>query len=428
MIETEVCIVGAGPGGAAAALKLSYLGISCLLLDKATFPRDKVCGDAVSGKVTTLLGRLDPAMLQRFRQQVTNIDVWGIRFVPSNGRELKIPFKIDYDKQRDEAPGYVMRRTDFDNFLVEEVRQRKNIDFREEVEVKQYEQTTEGWTLTTAKQEEIRCKILLVADGAYSHFSRHIAGHTKDNAHYAAALRAYYKGVTGFHEDNFIELHFLPELNPGYFWVFPLPDGGANVGLGMRSDFIQKRRLNLREVLEEVFEKHPDIAARFANAKLEGKVVGYGLPLGSKRRSLSGDNYMLLGDAGHLIDPLTGEGIGNAFYSGFIAAEQVQQCLQEQRFDATYLQAYDVRVDRVLRAEMRLSYQLQRIMQVQWLTNLITGFIANNPKIIELLCRMYTDFDLRKQLVRPWFWLKMWLGGNGSSEMGSRKLEVGREE
>lgn len=409
MMETEVCIVGAGPGGAAAALKLSYLGTPCLLLDKATFPRDKVCGDAVSGKVTTLLGRLDPAMLRRFRQQVTNVDVWGIRFIPANGKELQIPFQVDYNLALDEAPGYVMRRTDFDNFLVEEVRQRKNIDFREGVAVQQYERSTRGWRVTTS-DGLINCRVLLVADGAYSHFSRHIAGHTKDNAHYAAALRAYYKGVTGFHKDNFIELHFLPELNPGYFWIFPLPNGGANVGLGMRSDFVQKRRLNLKVLLEEVFEKHPDIAARFEHAEQEGKVVGYGLPLGSKRRSLSGDHYMLLGDAGHLIDPLTGEGIGNAFYSGFIAAEQVVQCLEDQRYDAAYLKAYDARVDRVLRAEMRLSYQLQRIMQIQWLTNMITGFIASNPKIIELLCRMYTDFDLRKQLVRPWFWLKMWLG------------------
>ena len=408
MIETEVCIVGAGPGGAAAALKLSYLGIPCLILDKATFPRDKVCGDAVSGKVTTLLGRLDPAMLNRFRRQVSNIDVWGIRFVPSNGRELQIPFKIDYNTATDDAPGYVMRRVDFDNFLVEELRQRQNVELQEGTEVKSYERNEHGWTLTTKTDQQIRCRILLVADGAYSHFSRHIAGHQKDNAHYAAALRAYYTGVTGFHKDNFIELHFLPELNPGYFWIFPLPDGSANVGLGMRSDFVQKRRLNLKQTMEEVFEKHPAIAERFANAKLEDKIVGYGLPLGSKRRSLSGDHYMLLGDAGHLIDPLTGEGIGNAFYSGFIAAEQAQQCLLDERFDAAYLKAYDVRVDRVLRAEMRLSYKLQRIMQIQWLTNLITGFIARNQRIIEVLCRMYTDFDLRKQLVKPRFWLKLW--------------------
>jgi menaquinone-9 beta-reductase len=182
------------------------------------------------------------------------------------------------------------------------------------------------------------------------------------------------------------------------------------VGLGMRSDFIQKRGANLYELLEGAIANHPEIAARFANATLEGKVVGYGLPLGSKRRSLSGDHYLLLGDAGHLVDPLTGEGIVNAFYSGFIAAEQAVQCLAQERFDAEFLKDYDVRVDRVLRQEMRLSYQLQRIMQWEWLTNTITTFISNNPRIIEILCRMYTDFDLRKELVRPWFWVRMWLG------------------
>jgi len=337
----------------------------------------------------------------------------GIRFIPASGTALNLPFKLNYDKQREDSPGYVMRRVDFDNFLVEEVRQRDNIDFREGVSVATYQQTATGWEVKDKTGDlHLHCKLLLVADGAHSYFSRHIAGHQKDNAHHAAALRAYYHGVTGFHDDNFIELHFLPELNPGYFWIFPLPDGGANVGLGMRSDFIQKRGVNLYELLEGAIANHPEIAARFANATLQGKVVGYGLPLGSKRRSLSGDHYLLLGDAGHLVDPLTGEGIGNAFYSGFIAAEQAVQCLAQERYDAEFLKDYDVRVDRVLRQEMRLSYQLQRIMQWEWLTNTITTFISNNPRIIELLCRMYTAFDLRKELVRPWFWVRMWWGRN----------------
>jgi flavin-dependent dehydrogenase len=176
----------------------------------------------------------------------------------------------------------------------------------------------------------------------------------------------------------------------------------------MRSDFVSERRLHLTKLLDEVITQHPEIKARFAGAERVGKVVGYGLPLGSKRRSLSGDHYMLMGDAGHLIDPLTGEGIGNAFYSGFIAAEQVEKCLASKRFDAAYLKAYDIRVDRVLRSEMRLSYQLQRLLQYPRITNLLTGFIADNPRVIDVLCRMYTDFDLRKQLVRPWFWLKVW--------------------
>ena len=222
-------------------------------------------------------------------------------------------------------------------------------------------------------------------------------------------MRAYYSGVEGFHKDNFIELYFLKSITPGYFWIFPLPNGMANVGLGMRSDIVAKRRLNLRKMLPEIIEGVPFIKERFAGAKLEGKIIGYGLPLGSKQRLLSGDHYLLLGDAGHLIDPLTGEGIGNAFYSGFIAAELAEHALREARFDAAYLKAYDVRVDRVLRSEMRLSYNLQKVMQHVWLFNWLADIVANNPKMVEILCRMYTDFDLRLQLLNPRFWLKMWL-------------------
>lgn len=412
MEQIDICIIGAGPGGAGAALKLSYLGIPCVLLDKAQFPRDKICGDAISGKITTLLGRLDPDMLQRFRSKTENIDVWGIRFIPPNGRTLDLPFQVGYDKTKSDSPGYVSKRLDFDNFLIDEVNQRDNIDFRENIDITEYTKTSNGWEIKDKSGSvHIHAKILLVADGAHSRFSRLIAGHEKENAHHAAAVRAYYDGVTGFHEDNYIELHFLPELNPGYFWIFPLPNGSANVGLGMRSDFVQKSRLNLRKLMLEVIENHPEIKTRFTDATLNSKILGYGLPLGSKRRSLSGDHYMLLGDAGHLVDPLTGEGIGNAFYSGFMAAEQAVQCLKDDRYDANYLLAYDKRLDRVLRAEMRLSYKIQRVMQTQWLVNFLTSFIANNPKVIDILCRMYTDFDLRKKLVKPLFWFKVLLRG-----------------
>ncbi|MBK7871105.1 MAG: FAD-dependent monooxygenase [Saprospiraceae bacterium] len=93
MLHTDICILGAGPGGAATALKLSYLGIPCMLIDKATFPRDKVCGDAISGKVITLLKRLDPAILQRFAASSTQQGINGITFVAPNAREIHIPFR-----------------------------------------------------------------------------------------------------------------------------------------------------------------------------------------------------------------------------------------------------------------------------------------------------------------------------------------------
>lgn len=407
MLKTDVLIVGAGPGGAATALKLSYLGIPCILIDKASFPRDKVCGDAVSGKVTTLLNRLDPSILKRFRQLPVHADVWGIRFVGPNRQPVDIPFTPDYKRDPTNAPGYVVRRMDFDNFLIEEVKKRENIHWMPETEALHFEKSELGYQVEFKDGRQVDCQLLIVANGAYSQFTRKVAGLEKENQHYAGAVRAYYKNVTGFSEDNFIELHFMKDYSPGYFWAFPLPDGGANVGLGMRSDFISKRKVNLKKSLEEIIATHPDISPRFKNAHLEGKIIGYGLPLGSKTRPISGAHFMLVGDAGFLIDPLTGEGIGNAFYSGFIAAEQARDCLLAKDFSAATMKAYDVRVERVLGSEMKLSYKMQGMARYPIILNMIGWIINNNRKMLFVLSNMYTDFNIREQMVKPWFWLKM---------------------
>lgn len=410
---TPIVIVGAGPAGAATALRLSYLDIPCVLIDKATFPRDKICGDALSGKVPTLLNRLDPAIMDRFRKRFTPIDVWGIRFYPPSKKLIELPFKVGYERVPDEAPGYVSKRMDFDAFLIEEVQRRENIELHLGTEIGDWEKSPEGYRVMTKDgNQQWECRLLIDAMGAHSKFSRQEAGQEVDHDHYAAAVRAYYKGITGFHPDNFIELHFLEKYNPGYFWIFPLPNGEANIGLGMRSDIVKKKKVNLRKALDEIVAS-PEFRERFTEAEQIDPTAGYGLPLGSKERVLSGDNYLLVGDAGHLIDPLTGEGIGNATYSGFIAAELAEKCLAENRFDAEFLAAYDVRVARVLRTELRLSYRMQQIMQIKWLTNFLTGIVAANPKVIEVLCRMYTDFELRKQLVKPMFWWKLFRAKSG---------------
>lgn len=408
MIHTDVCIVGAGPGGAATALKLSYLGIPCVLVDKAVFPRDKICGDAISGKVTTLLDRLDPAILERFRAQATQADVWGITFVAPNHKSFAIPFQPNYTRDQAAAPGYVAKRLDFDNFLIEEVRRRDNIRLVLNTSIARYERTDRGFLVESEDRSfQVSARMLIVANGAHSSFSRNYVGFKKEPRHYAGAVRAYYKNVAGLSEDNFLELHYLKGVTPGYFWIFPLPDGYANVGLGLRTDVIARRKVNLQRELDRIIRTHPVLTERFRNAELTGPVKGYGLPLGSKKRILSGDHYLLVGDAAHLIDPLTGEGIGNAFYSGFIAAEQVQQCLEQNDFSAAFLRAYDVRVDRVLGSELRLSYKLQKMLAYPWLVNLLAYIISNNQRILNFFSRMYVDFDVREQLVKPVFWLKM---------------------
>ena len=91
-LHADVCIIGAGPGGCAAALQLAKQGVKAILIDKAKFPRDKVCGDALSGKVMRSLERLDPGLVVELRKRTALEPSWGVTFVAPGGRALRVPF------------------------------------------------------------------------------------------------------------------------------------------------------------------------------------------------------------------------------------------------------------------------------------------------------------------------------------------------
>ena len=407
-----ICILGAGPGGATAALHLANAGHRCLLLDRAAFPRDKVCGDALSGKVINELRRIGEALPERLAAAPIQVPSWGIDFYAPNGRRLAVPFKPHYHAAHDRAAGHISKRLHFDNFLVEEVRQRPEIDFRENTDVARHEQLPDGrWRLFGADNEEIvTADLLLVANGAQSNFARVVGGHELEPAHHCAGLRAYYRGVTGLHPDNFIELHFIKEFLPGYLWVFPLPNGEANVGVGMLTEAVSKKKVKLRERLDEILRTHPALKDRFATAERLGPVRGFGLPLGSKRRPLSGPGYLLLGDAGSLIDPFSGEGISHAMVSGRHAADWAARAVAAQNTTPEFLKGYDGAVYNRLWQELRLSRAMQRLLDYPWLFNFIANRAANNPTLAETISNMFLDLNLRERLRKPSFYLKLLMG------------------
>ena len=405
---SDIAIIGAGPAGATAAWRLAKEGISCTIVDKSTFPRDKTCGDALSGKALTLLRRLDPQSLTRLCADGNTEPICGIRFVAPNGKSIELPFGEPQRETPELAAGMVSRRLHFDHFLIKELQRFDQIDLQLGVQVSDIQRKAEFWSLSSKDGKwQHECRLLLVADGAQSSFGRHVAGLDKRPQHHAGAVRAYMQGVKGFHPDGFIELHFLKEYLPGYFWAFPLPNGMSNIGLGMRTDKLSKRKLNLRQELESIMQSHRFLAERFEGATLEEKIIGYPLPLGSKLRRASGDAYMVLGDAGHMIDPLTGEGIGNGMYAGIIAAEHALEALRQNRLDADFMTGYDVRIKRVLGKEMEISYNIQLSLRFPWLINGLANFVAARPDLIHTLSRMYTDLELRSQLSKPGFWLDM---------------------
>jgi menaquinone-9 beta-reductase len=408
MLETKVCVIGAGPGGVATALKLAQLGIPSVLVDKAKFPRDKICGDGLTGRTVTLLNRIDPTIIDTFDKQMYQLDSWGITFWMDNKREFNVPFKKNFNKEGDDKPCYVSKRMDFDNHLMEYARKQPLITVVENQSIDKHEKVADGWILGDKKSDfQVKATMVIAANGANSPFTRHVANIEVDPLHVAASVRAYYKNVTGFHKDNFIEIHFLNKLMPGYFWIFPLPNGEANVGLGLLSSEVSKKKMNLKKTIMEVIETYPGIKERFQNAELIDDIVGFPLPLGSKRRILSGDNYMLIGDAACLVDPLTGEGIGNAIYSGMIAAEQAEKCFATNDFSTATLQEYDKRVWRVMGTELNLSYRLQKLGRYPAAFNFVLWLASRNVQISDLVYSMFNNVDVRKKILSPFFWMKM---------------------
>lgn len=360
------------------------------------------------------LRRIRAGLPEQLAAAPMQVPAWGIDFFAPNGKRLSVPFKTA-TSYATTTVGHVAKRLDFDNFLIEEVRRRPEIELLEGVDIVRHERTTAGrWHLATADGSvQISAKLLLVANGAQSAFARQIAGHSMEPAHHCAGLRTYYQGVRGLNPQNFIELHFLKEFLPGYLWIFPLPNGQANVGVGMLTQAVSEKKVNLRERLNDMLATHPALKDRFAGAERLGSVRGFGLPLGSKRRALSGEGYLLLGDAGSLIDPFTGEGISHAMVSGRHAADWSAQAIAANNVSVSFLRQYDAAVYRRLGQELRLSHTMQRLLNYPWLFNFVANRAVNNATLAETLSNMFLDLDLRERLRQPSFYLKLLFGGKG---------------
>lgn len=409
-MKYDVAIIGAGPGGVSAALFLAKKGIRSLLVEKSKFPRDKICGDACSGKVTWVLRKLNDENVDRFYADKTNLPSWGVRFFGSQNNELKVPFKVDYNAESERAPGFISKRIDFDQQLITLVKNEPMITLKEDCPINYYQKQQDGIIFGDHKRKlTFKAEVILAGDGAYSLAAKSLMNQEIKDHKNSLGLRAYYTGVEGLDKEGFIELHFLKELLPGYFWIFPLPNGQANVGLGIRSDIQKAKRLNLKEVFEEIIRTNKHVAPRFQNAKLVGKTKLHGLPLGGLE-SISHDRLILLGDAAALIDPFTGEGIGNAMISGMLAAEVVSENYANKSYSAENLKIYDQRVYKRLGSELKLSQQMQNLTRYPWLFNFVVNKARKNKELQETISCMFESVDIRKKLRNPLFYLRILFG------------------
>ena len=406
VLDTHVLILGAGPAGVSAALFLAKNNISCVLVDKEKFPRDKICGDAISGKVVSVLKKIDPLLLERLSNSTIQLGSFGISFIAPNSKSLRIPFRKAH-KDLNKAPCFISKRVDFDNFLIEEVRAKRQIEFIENCELRDSQKNNNGYSFHSKDGEiRINTKLVIACDGNKSSFAKKTNNFSISNEENCFGLRAYYENVGGLDEGNFIELHFIKDLLPGYFWIFPLPNGQVNIGLGMRADFITKRNLKLPQLLDKVLAL-PQFRDRFKEARQINGINLCSLPMGTKKRVLHGDNFLLCGDAAALIDPFTGEGIGNAMQSGMIAAHFAEKAIQENDYSSSKLRFYDTEIYKKLGPELKMSTNLQRLLMYPWLFNFVVNKATKNIELKKIISTMFEDVDLRTKFKDPKFYFKL---------------------
>jgi geranylgeranyl reductase family protein len=408
----DLIIVGGGPSGATAALYAQRQGLKTLLLDKECFPRDKVCGDALSGKTVAILHELG---LFEEVGALPGADIGRITFGSPDHTAADIDLSR-YDLRNVltgrtlPMEGLVIRRAIFDHFLFAKARQaaERTIEgFAVRDLVREREQIC-GVRGQTADGEELefRAPLILGCDGFNSIVARKSGLYRHDSRHSMVALRQYYEGIQGLTDQ--IELHFIDEVLPGYFWIFPIEGDRANIGIGVGHHDIKARGIHLKDALKAAIQS-PAFSERFAGARPLEDPVGWNLPVGSKRRPAHGPGFLLLGDAASLIDPFTGEGIGNALYSARFAVDVAVEAKAAGDYSANFLRRYEDRLWASLGNELKISTKLHTLGRWPFLMNLVIRKAAKNAEVSDLICGMMANAVPRKILTNPLFYLRLLL-------------------
>jgi geranylgeranyl reductase family protein len=381
MVEKfDVIICGAGPAGTTCALALGSSGLKVALVDKSNFPRDKICGDAIAAYVPKVLSTINPAYAKALANFTEKEKVNTIRIVSPNTKTLDISYGVD---------GFISTRVKFDNFLLDLVRQLANVKLFLDTPILDVMANEKEAYVVLAENIKLEAALIIGCDGEQGITRKKLTQIQLDPKHHAAAVRAYFKNVKGIPQSTF-ELHFIDNVVPGYFWIFPLPNNEANVGLGIVSKRVAAKKLNLRLEMQRIIETNPTIKERFAGAEMISKIEGYGLPLGSRKTTISGDRFMLCGDAASLIDPLTGEGIGQAIISGRYAGWQAKKCFEQNNFSASFMKQYDKTVYDKLWTEHRRNYFIREL-------------IINKPKLFNALTSLLNKSKFLHNLTKKIF-------------------------
>jgi geranylgeranyl reductase family protein len=354
--DSDAIVVGAGPGGSAAAYYLASAGYDVILIDKCKFPRDKVCGDFVSPISQIELEKLGLTSTPEFMSSnpIRRASVY------LNGKKLisrSVPKVQGLPRFGRVVPRFILDKLLLDSAIKE------GAVFLEELNAVGMQTKRKGVELQVEGRlgkKILKTRLLIGADGSNSTVARLVRGQPPLSADRIIAIRGYFKDVEG--SSNQADLHFNKESFPGYCWLFPTGKKQANVGVGMVLETLPSGK-QLKELLNQLIENDSALSKRLRNAKLVGQIRGWPLTTYNATQSLVDNRVMLVGDAAGLVNPLNGEGIQYALLSGRWASEVAISCLIADDLSKEALMAYQNFVQKELRYGMSLASLIVQLIR-----------------------------------------------------------------
>jgi geranylgeranyl reductase family protein len=343
----DVVIVGAGPGGSAAAYYLARHGLDVLLLDKSGFPRDKTCGDGLTPRALSVLE--DMGLLSDLLRVGCRLN-W-VEIAAPKGHTVEAPFP-----GKNGRPSYtlIVPRFTLDDVIRTQALA-QGAKFESGVRVTEVRAGDKGVTVTGKRLGGpfmAQARMAIVATGASVPLLQQM-GLLKKMPAVALAARAYFEDVKGLTDR--MQLSFAGVPLPGYGWIFPLPEGAANIGAGIFPWGWARRWLpnNARQAFDS-FIQTPLLRDMLAGARQVGPVKGYPLRMDFLTAPTYGERTLLVGEAAGLVNPLTGEGIDYALESGKVAAEHLLSLFAAGELSRQNLAEYD----RLLRQRFQRLFRL----------------------------------------------------------------------
>jgi geranylgeranyl reductase family protein len=313
ILSYDVAIVGAGPAGSTAAYRLARAGARVLLLDKASFPRDKPCGGGVTGRAARLL----PFSIGPVVEDVVSRMDCGLRYRHRFSRQARQPL------------AYMTQRTRLDHFLLQQAAD-AGADVRQE---------------TTADARELDARIVIGADGCNGSSAKQLG--LADGIVHGVALEANYPWEQRFAGAMLIE---IAVIRGGYGWIFPKGDH-VNVGVGGNEAEGPRLRAELQRMCE-AYDIDPAAATG---------TRGYRLPMRLSGTKLARGTTAVIGDAAGLVDPFSGDGMYEAFYSSKLVAEAALEVLAGRAEDlSAYQDAVERRIAPLTRAGWGAKHAFER--------------------------------------------------------------------